>query len=316
MPFTATLTNVRPLVFEAADVDLDLPGHVRAGSGLRRWRERVVVVQDDVNALALLDESTGVVSALALPPGADGRRTFGNALGNKALKLDLEACVVLPDGRLVALGSGSTPYREHVIVVTGDTDVRVLDGHALYAHLRSRPDFAGSELNLEGAAVTPGALKLLQRGNGAPKDGLEPLNAIGDLSLDAFVAWLDGGEAPALEAVLPVDLGELGGVRLGFTDAAVLPDGRLVFLAGAEASPDTYRDGEVIGCRFGLVDGHAIHMTNVVDTDGMLAPFKLEGIDWRAAHEDGVWEFMVVADMDTPDAPAVLGTLHVVWSGA
>jgi len=36
MPFTATLTDVRPLVFEAADVDRDLPGHVRAGSALRR----------------------------------------------------------------------------------------------------------------------------------------------------------------------------------------------------------------------------------------------------------------------------------------
>src|SRR5688500_3396609 len=187
MTFTATLTDVRPLVFEGADVHRDLPGHVRAGSALRRWHGRLVVVQDDVHALALLDESSGVVSALALPPGTDGRRTFGNALGNKALKMDLEACVVLPDGRLVALGSGSTPLREHLVVVTGDAEVRLVDGHALYAHLRSRPDFAGSELNIEGAALTQGALKLLQRGNGAPKDGLTPLNAIGDLSLDGFV---------------------------------------------------------------------------------------------------------------------------------
>ena len=32
MTFTATLTDVRPLVFEGADVHRDLPGHVRAGS--------------------------------------------------------------------------------------------------------------------------------------------------------------------------------------------------------------------------------------------------------------------------------------------
>jgi len=283
---------------------------------LRRWRGRLVVVQDDVHALALLDESTGVVTPLALPPGADGRRTFGDALGNKALKMDLEACVVLPDGRLVALGSGSTPLREHVVVVTDDVDVRVLDGHALYAHLRSRPDFAGSELNIEGAAVSQGALKLLQRGNGAPKDDLVPLNTIGDLRLDDFVAWLDGGKTPMLEAVRQVDLGELGGVRLGFTDAAVLPDGRMVFLAGAEASPDTFRDGEVLGCRFGLLEGDAMAVTNVVDAAGTLAPFKLEGIDWHAAREDGAWEFTVVADMDTPDSPAVIGRLSVVCSDA
>lgn len=313
MTFTATLTDVRPLVFPAADAELDLPGHVRAGSALRRWRERVVVVQDDVNALALLDETTGIMSALTLPAGADGRRTFGNALGNKARKMDLEACVVLPDGRLVALGSGSTPEREHVVVLTGDADVRVHDGRDFYAHLRSRTDFAGSELNIEGAAITQGVLKLLQRGNGAPKHGLEPQNSIGDLNLDGFVAWLDGGKPPALEAVLPVELGQLGGVRLGFTDAAVVPDGRLVFLAGAEASPDTFHDGTVLGCRFGILDGHAIHMTDIVDVAGVLAPLKLEGIDWRAARDPGVWEFTVVADMDAPDSPAVLGTLHVVW---
>src|SRR5688572_10489391 len=168
MTFTATLTEVRPLVFPAAAAERDLPGHVRAGSALRRWHNRLVVVQDDVHALALLDETTGVVSALALPRGADGRRTFGTALGNKTLKMDLEACVVLPDGRLVALGSGSTPRREHVVVVTGNDDVRILEGPDFYAHLRSRPDFAGSELNIEGAAITEGVLKLLQRGNGAP----------------------------------------------------------------------------------------------------------------------------------------------------
>jgi gamma-glutamylaminecyclotransferase len=308
---TATLRDARPLAFERADVERDLPRHVRAGSAVRRWGQRLVVVQDDVHALALLDENSGAIAPLVLPPGADGRRTFGEALGNKALKLDLEACVVLADGRLVALGSGSTPSRQHLVVVSDDYAVRVVDGSELYAQLRSRIDFAGSELNLEGAVVSSSALCLFQRGNGAPRDGIEPVNAIGDLDCDAFVHWLDGGAVPVLARVRQVDLGTVAGVRFGFTDAAALPDGRIAFVAAAENSPDTFRDGEVAGCRFGIIDGHDIYVTDIRDEGGAPIQLKLEGIDWRGEHADGGWEFAVVADMDTPDTPALLATLRV-----
>src|SRR5512139_3068591 len=122
----ATLGAMAPLSFAAAAPDLDLPGHVRAGSAVRRWGERLVVAQDDVNALAVLDEASGRVEGLVLPRGCDGRRTFGEATGNKALKMDLEACVTLPDGRLLALGSGSTEARERVVLVSPTHAVRVV----------------------------------------------------------------------------------------------------------------------------------------------------------------------------------------------
>src|SRR5690606_4292169 len=115
--------------------------HVRAGSSIRRWGRVLVVLQDDVHALALVDEPEGAVKPLLLPPGPDGRRTFSEALGNKALKMDLEACVALPDGRLVALGSGSRPARERVVVVHPDRQVEVIEGAALYSSLRARVDF-------------------------------------------------------------------------------------------------------------------------------------------------------------------------------
>jgi hypothetical protein len=125
--WVARLGPPRSLRFAGADEARDLPGHVRAGSGLRRWGERLVVVQDDVNALALLDERAGTVTPLVLPAGAGGRRHFSERRGNKAAKMDLEACVVLPDGRLLAIGSGSTPAREHLVVVDADHHVRVVD---------------------------------------------------------------------------------------------------------------------------------------------------------------------------------------------
>lgn len=309
--WVARLGSPRPLRFEGADDARDLPGHVRAGSGLRRWGGRLVVVQDDVNALALFDERTGAVAPLVLPPGQGGRRHFSERRGNKAAKMDLEACVVLPDGRLLALGSGSTPAREHVVVVEADHEVRVVDAGPLYEHLRARRDFAGSELNVEGAVVVGDRVRLFQRGNGAVVDGVLAVNAVGDLALGPFLRWLDeGSPPPRLRAVQPVALGEVRGVPLGFTDASALPDGRILFLAGAEDSPDTYRDGAVLGARVGLLDGDRVVLAAIVDAAGRPTSLKLEGVAFEGFTEVGGLELRVVADMDDPDLPAVIATLH------
>jgi hypothetical protein len=305
---SARLSKVRPLSFAAPVAEADIPGHVRAGSAIRRWGARLVVVQDDVHALAILDEARGIVTPMLLPAGADGRRTFGEALGNKALKMDLEACITLRDGRLVALGSGSTAQRERIVVVDGAAE-RVIDAHDLYAHLRDARDFAGLELNVEGAVIAGDVVRLFQRGNGAP-GAAEPVNAAGDVRLADFVAWLDGGPTPKLAAIRQFDLGAIDGVRFGFTDATVLPDGRIAFLAGAEDSPDTYRDGRVVGCRFGILDGDDARMVDIHEESGAATRLKLEGIDWVGERE-GAWELVVVADLDDPNAAALVATLHV-----
>ncbi len=314
--WVARLGAARPLRFQRADQAKDLPAHVRAGSGLCRWGERLVVVQDDVNALALIDDRTGVVTPLLLPADVDGRRQFSERRGNKASKLDLEACVVLPDGRLLAIGSGSTAARERLVVVDHEQRVRVVDGEALYEQLRARADFAGSELNLEGAVVVDRRLRLFQRGNGAVLAGRAPANAVGDLELSVFLSWLDGaGPPPRLAAVLQVDLGEVNGVAFGFTDATALPDGSVVFLAGAEDSPDTYRDGAVLGAKVGLLDAERVVLAEIFDASGQPTPLKLEGlalarqVDGAGLSAAGGLELVVVADMDNPDVPAVMASL-------
>jgi hypothetical protein len=307
----ARLGPPRSLRFAGADEARDLPGHVRAGSGLRRWGERLVVVQDDVNALALLDERADTVTPLVLPAGAGGRRHFSEHRGNKAAKMDLEACVVLPDGRLLAIGSGSTPAREHLVVVDADHHVRVVDAAPLFEHLRARRDFAGSELNLEGAVVVGDRLRLFQRGNGAVVDGHAAANAVGDLEIAAVLRWLDDGDpSPTLLSVQRVDLGDVRGVPFGFTDATALPDGRIVFLAGAEDSPDTYRDGEVLGARVGLLEGERVVLAEVVDAAGGKTSLKLEGVDFVGFAPARGIELVVVADMDDPEVPAVIASLR------
>ena len=131
------------------------------------------------------------------------------------------------------------------------------------------------------------------------------------LPLDAFLGWLDHSAAPPqLASVTRVDLGHVRGVPYGFTDASALPDGRVVFLAGAEDSPDTYRDGDVLGARVGLLDGDRVTLCEIFDEAGRPTSLKLEGVDFVGFSSSGGVELVVVADMDDPDVPAVIASLH------
>lgn len=295
----------------------DRPGHVRGASAIVRDAERLVIVQDDVRVLALR-AADGTIAPLLLPADEDGVRTFDDGRANKHRKLDLEACVRLPDGRLLALGSGSTRARERLVVVepgaqaTGpgrEPGARIVEASDLYAGLRAARAFSGSELNVEGAVVVGDALRLFQRGNGAPRGGIDPVSATAELALPDFLAWLDAGAAaPRPMRIVRFDLGDCAGTPFGFTDASLLPDGRIAFLACAEASPDTVRDGEVLGCRFGIIDDADVRTVPIVDAAGRPVREKLEGLCPRPGRSDS---FDVVVDMDRADEPARLGGLAV-----
>lgn len=305
----ARLGELRPLHFAAPDDAADLPGHVRAGSALRHWRGRLAIIQDDVQALALIDADHATARPLLLPRGHAGRRRFGDDLGNKAHKLDLEAGVVLPDGRLVALGSGSTPARERLVIVSPAGEVCLRDAATLYAGLRRALLPGPTELNLEGAAVQGSNLLLFLRGNGDPT-AHESGDACLALEAAAFTAWLDGDAPPLPQALTRFDLGRSpAGTRFGITDAAALVDGRVALLAVAEASPDALRDGPVSGCRFGWwePDGR-LRLTDILDQDGSRTQLKLEGLEPAADGPSG--DFLVVTDVDDPQVPALLGTLR------
>ena len=329
----ARVLRTVPLHYAAgADVALDRPAHVRAGSGAVWVGSRLVVVQDDANFLALVDPTDGTAVALPLPAAADGRRQFDDTRGNKADKLDVEAVVAVPlhgdDPIVLAFGSGSTSRRESVVTLRGigaagtadGTVVVVLPLPQFYAALRAALPFAGSELNVEAVVylgpASGGHLRLFNRGNGAGRDGLTPVDATCDVSWPALATYLatpSAAEPPEPCDIVQYDLGDIGGLPLTFTDATLIlgeaesDRRRLVYTAAAEASPDATRDGPVAGCAIGVIaegpDGIQARWALLEGEAG--GPFggKVEGIALDPGDPTCAW---VVVDRDAPGQPTDL----------
>lgn len=283
----------------------DRPPHVRAASGLAVTGGRLVIVQDDAAFLATVAGDR--VSALALPRGAGGRRRFEVSLGNKLDKLDLEACVAVGP-ELWAFGSGSLPVRERIAVV--GSDVRVHDAAPLYTLVRAA---TGGVLNIEGAAAVGDELWLFHRGNCGPAD---PGPAVVRVPRAALAAWLAAGcasDPPALSDATRFDLGTLGGVRLGFTDACggtgLGLASRVFYLAAAEASPNAVDDGAVCGSQLGVIDGDPdsaeVRAAPLCHGDRTL---KAEGLALDPRDPRRAW---ITVDPDDVDRPAELYELEL-----
>jgi hypothetical protein len=312
-----------PLFYTAgADDLLDRPAHVRAGSGLTSIGGRLAVVQDDASFVAFIEPTSRTVDSIALAACSSGQRQFDDLRGNKHWKLDLETCATIDesDGELlIALGSGSSPRREQILLLTwprsGKSDFHLYEAPAFYGLLRSRSEFAGSELNLEGAVYVGGdVLRLFQRGNGEPRDGLQPVNATCDISWPMLRSHLDEATpVPCPTNVIQYDLGLLDGVRLSFTDAAT-HENCIHFTATAEACPTATEDGPVTGSVLGQIGANAARWTILLDENGDRLDGKVEGLTFNPAVDNHGW---LLIDRDDPLVPTELCefALSGEWSG-
>ncbi len=282
-----------------SDPDHDRPAHVRAASALTVWRDQVAVVSDDASFVATVDLTTGLCDPIALPAGPDGRRQFDSGRGNKADKLDLEACVSLDDA-LVALGSdsGLAIRRQAAVVDTGGARLVALP--RLYAALR-QPILGDGALNLEGATVVGAHLVLGNRGGDVGADGVPTIDAIARVPLAALRALLadpDGAALPAI-AWTPLALGQLAGVALRLTELEAWGDD-LAFAATAEATVSAYDDGAVVGSVIGAIAGARAWWAPILDEHGRPLTAKVEGL----VRFGGRW--LASIDADDPARPSDL----------
>jgi hypothetical protein len=319
LTLTARLTSRRALHYAGgADAGLDRPAHIRGGSSLAWIGGRIALIQDDANFLALIDPVSRHAAAITLPPGEADVRQFDDVRGNKKHRLDLEACVAVEEPKgttLLAFGSGSSRRREYVLLVEGFDravpDVSLVEAPRFYRSLRSVPAFCGSDLNLEGAMQVGNRLRLFSRGNGAPADGVLPVNATCEVDLGRLLAHLrdpGGTDPPWPTGITRYALGALDGVPLGFTDAMAW-HGSVLYSAAAEASPDVTRDGPVSGSVIGVIDTDgSTRWAPITDGSGELLRVKAEGL---VADPGSAMHILVVLDADDPASPSELCTVEL-----
>ena len=297
-----TLKKLREL--DLADTGAaGMPQHLSAASGLVCVGASLYVVADDELHL-------GVFNAAGNAPGGLLRLFDGELPAapkpRKKQKPDLEAITQLPpfgdcpNGALLALGSGSKRNRCRGALLRLDARgvidraPRVLDLSALFEELERHCP----ALNIEGAVVIGGELRLLQRANKK-----HPQNAIVRYPLPTILDALATGAvigAIAPAAIDVVDLGAIEGVPLSFTDGASLPDGAMVFTAVAEDTEDTYNDGACLGAAIGVVapDG-TVRLLERLDQS-----HKVEGV--AALVDNDIIRLLLVTDADDPAIPASL----------
>ena len=259
------------------------------------------VVADDENHLGLFDLSTGEPGRTF--PLFDGKLPLRRK-ARKAAKADCEALLVLPAfgdypcGALMAMGSGSRPFRQRAALVAlgaaGEVlgPARTVDLAPLLEPLHDViPD-----LNIEGAFVQGETLCLLQRGNSR-----SAINARIELSLRHVQGWLAAaGPAPRPTSITPFSLGSIDGVPLFFTDGATLPEGAWLFSAAAEDTSDNYIDGFCAGSAVGIVDARGAIRT----LEQTSRTCKIEGI--AASATDNSIDLLLVTDADDRSQPALL----------
>lgn len=284
------------------------PAFLSAASGLVRVGGYLYVIADDENHLAVFQndgKSAGEVLRLF-----DGELPL-EAKARKKAKPDLEAMTFLPPiahpphGALLCIPSGSKEQRRTGATISLDSQGRI-QGNPDTIDLTPVFGFFDSHLgpqNIEAVAVFEESIYFLNRGNNKRRG-----DALIGLSLKPFLDSISNGRAlkdADLVRNCPLDLGEISGVPLTPTDAIILPPGKLIFTAAAEATENSYDDGACHGSAVGVMDlDGKILFLDTVDTRR-----KLEGIDARV--EGNRIALLLVNDEDSHTAPSELFEAYI-----
>ncbi|MDV6169822.1 hypothetical protein R1T16_15400 [Flavobacterium sp. DG1-102-2] len=205
----------------------------------------------------------------------------------KKEKRDFEAIAALGDD-LYLFGSGSTEKRNTILHVDSQSKkvFPAIDATDLYLSMQEFGEINKENFNIEAAVNAGSTWYLFNRGNGPKKqNGVFTLE--GDINETSFQFIFN-------EVKLP----KINGFQSSFTDA-VLIDDKLYFLAAAEKTTSTYKDGEVAGTLIGRMDTESMEVewTQVISQKN-----KFEGITLYKKNDKSL-EFLLSEDTDS-DATA------------
>ncbi len=291
--------------------DLTIQGecnYLSAASGLVCAYGSAYVVADDQQVLARFRDSYQrgellELSTISLPKDAKQR---------KKQKPDFETLFLLPSNngaasKLIALGSGSGPKRNHGTLVNLDASGAwtgsPLDFDLLPIYSELKRELG--DLNIEGGFVAQHAdlgqtqLVLINR-------------AVAGKSANAAVYFPIGMLHDAIDGeykitkpldICEFDLGELDGIGLGFTDATPLADGGWLFSAAAEDRSNSYNDGVCTGSVIGRVSpNNSLSVMKRLDKK-----IKVEGLavqpkstKLRTSKRNEILNVCMVTDADDP----------------
>ncbi len=293
--------------------------HVCAASGLVVWGGRCFAVADDeLHLTAFTTAPNGPLEFVRLLAGELPQ----DAKERKAEKPDFEVLLHLEPAHwgaasqkraLLAMGSGSKKRRKRGVLLTFKSEgvetapadevfseLRVIDLKPLYEALEETVE----KLNIEGAVVLGGCLKLLQRDNKAEHHAGGSCRVV-EYELEAFLQWLelrDGESAnpPRPTQVQRLNLGSAQGVPLAPTDAARVSDDLWVMSAVAEDSENSVLDGPCTGSAVVLLNA----ANQVLANYPLAGSPKVEGIAASVQGQNIVLK--MVTDADDPNQPSQL----------
>ena len=301
------IEKVRELVIEP--LGENRPAFVTSASGLVRLGNRIYIVADDELHLAVFDvKSSQPGSWIRLLPGL----LPSDYKERKKLKADLETITrIQPDvfaaaGALLVMPSMSRANRvtgamikleKHLVVNEFNDSPIPID----FSDIRNKLKESIDGLNVEGIAIQEKVTKLFHRGS--KRKGK---SVVVELETEAFLHDLHDTHKPNSRCILKLreyDLGDIEGVGLSFTDAVPMSDGRIIFLAAAEATDDEYQDGASLGSSLGIMKENG-DIERIVRIRGRE---KFEGI--CADYSDSVShtvEILLVSDTDNEKFPSNL----------
>ncbi|GHA86235.1 DUF6929 family protein [Cognatilysobacter bugurensis] len=302
-------TLVRRLEVDPASHPRGQP-HISSASGLAIIGGWFYFVADDENHLIAVPADDVEAGVLQMLPLGDERLPDDDA-ERKRRKKDLELVFDVPAGAsaprmLVAWGSGSRPSRDvgYVMALAADGSLEGSPGRVCLAPLHDLLRRHTAELNIEAGLVVGSELHLFSRASAKA-----PSNGWFRIGLDAVIEFLlgdDGSSQVPAVRFAELDLGRMGGVPLGISDATAREDGGWLLSASAEHTSDAYDDGKVEGSVL-LACAQGGHITWRAQLDGH---HKVEGIAF-----DGQGALWMTTDDDAPDVPSQLRRLSWPPSG-